>query len=246
MSEMSKQPGHLFEFGPFRLDRATRQLWRNSQEILLPPKLFETLSVLVENSGRVMDKDALLTTVWPDSFVEESSLAQNISLLRKVLSEGGDERTYIETIPRRGYRFTADVRLIQPEIDDILINRRTETRIVIEEEDSSDGTATTEAAPGQMHQSVSRANSLLKQFSFRRTRLAIALVVLAVTIAGALGIIQLVKHRTGRVPDFSKMRFTRLTTSGNTPLAALSPDGNYLAYVVADGPLRSLWIRQST
>src|SRR5262249_41013460 len=95
-------------------------------------------------------------------------------------------------------------------------------------------------------QSVSRANSLLKQFSFRRTRLAIALVVLAVTIAGALGIIQLVKHRTGRVPDFSKMRFTRLTTSGNTPLAALSPDGNYLAYVVADGPLRSLWIRQST
>ena len=99
-----------FEFGPFRLDLSERLLLRNGKAVPLAPKLFETLVILVENSGRILEKDELMNRLWPDSFVEESSLAQNIFQLRKTLEEGTSGRQYIETIPKRGYRFAASVR----------------------------------------------------------------------------------------------------------------------------------------
>jgi DNA-binding winged helix-turn-helix (wHTH) protein/tetratricopeptide (TPR) repeat protein len=102
----------LFEFGPFRLDLSERLLLRNGKVVPLAPKVFETLVILVEHSGRIMEKDELMKRLWPDSFVEESSLAQNIFQLRKALENGTSGRHYIETIPKRGYRFAADVREI--------------------------------------------------------------------------------------------------------------------------------------
>jgi TolB-like protein/Tfp pilus assembly protein PilF len=101
---------HLFEFGPFRIDRTERLLRRGSEVIPLTPKAIETLLVLAANGGRVVEKDELIRHVWPDTFVEEGSLARNISLLRKVLGGGPDDADYIETVPRRGYRFVAPVR----------------------------------------------------------------------------------------------------------------------------------------
>ena len=104
---------HLsFEFGPFRLDLSERLLLRDGKAVPLAPKLFETLVILVENSGRILEKEELMNRLWPDSFVEESSLAQNIFQLRKALEEGTSGRQYIETIPKRGYRFAASVREI--------------------------------------------------------------------------------------------------------------------------------------
>src|SRR5580704_14327548 len=100
---------HLFEFGPFRIDRTERLLRRGSDVIPLTPKAIETLLVLAANGGRVVEKDELIHHVWPDTFVEEGSLARNISLLRKVLGGGPDDADYIETVPRRGYRFVAPV-----------------------------------------------------------------------------------------------------------------------------------------
>ena len=76
----------------------------------MSPKVFETLLVLVENSGHVVGKDELYKQVWQDAFVEETNLTKNISILRKVLSEGDGERSFIETVPKRGYRFVAPVR----------------------------------------------------------------------------------------------------------------------------------------
>jgi DNA-binding winged helix-turn-helix (wHTH) protein/TolB-like protein/Flp pilus assembly protein TadD len=102
----------LYEFGPFRLDDAERTLSRDGRGVALSPKLFETLSALVERGGHVVSKDELIKKVWPDSFVEESSLSQNISLLRKALGESGQPAKYIETIPKRGYRFVAPVRVV--------------------------------------------------------------------------------------------------------------------------------------
>ena len=99
-----------FEFGPFRLDLTERLLLRNGKAVPLAPKVFETLVILVENSGRIMEKEGLIERLWPETFVEESSLAQNIFQLRKALDDGGSHRHYIETIPKRGYRFAADVR----------------------------------------------------------------------------------------------------------------------------------------
>src|SRR5947209_4691005 len=101
---------HLFEFGPFSLNVRERLLLRGEESISLSPKVFDTLVVLVENAGHVLTKDELLNKLWPDSFVEESSLTQNISMLRKALGEDTTNPRYIETIPKRGYRFIADVK----------------------------------------------------------------------------------------------------------------------------------------
>ena len=100
-----------FEFGPFQLDPSERMLARNGKALRLAPKVFETLAILVENSGHIVEKEDLIKRLWPDSFVEESSLAQNIFQLRKTLQDGPGRR-YIETVPKRGYRFSADVREI--------------------------------------------------------------------------------------------------------------------------------------
>src|SRR3954447_8502356 len=105
-----KQARRFYAFGDFRLDAGERVLLGGRGVVPLTPKAFDTLLVLVENSGHVLGKEELMRKVWPDSFVEENNLAQNISLLRKALGEEGGGRKYIETVPRRGYRFVADVR----------------------------------------------------------------------------------------------------------------------------------------
>lgn len=115
---MNRQHNHFYEFGAFRLDPSEHILLRDGQHVPLTPKVFETLLILVENNGHVVDKDELLRKVWPDSFVEETSLAKNVSVLRKVLSESDSEQLYIETIPKHGYRFIAQVREVEIESAD--------------------------------------------------------------------------------------------------------------------------------
>jgi len=101
-----------FEFGPFRIDTVERLLFRGKETIPLTPKVADTLLALLSNAGRIVEKDDLMKTIWPDSFVDEGGLARNISALRKALGDGAGEAQYIETIPRRGYRF---VGALQPE-----------------------------------------------------------------------------------------------------------------------------------
>ena len=106
---MPKQDGHFYEFGRFRLNTADRVLLREGQLVPLTPKVFDILLALVENGGRLLEKDDLMKRVWPDTFVEEGNLTQNISLLRKALGEGIAGQQFIETIPRRGYRFVSPI-----------------------------------------------------------------------------------------------------------------------------------------
>jgi TolB-like protein/DNA-binding winged helix-turn-helix (wHTH) protein/Tfp pilus assembly protein PilF len=103
----------FYEFGPFRLDRHARVLTRDGQIVPLTPKVLELLVALVDKQGQVVAKDQLIGTVWPDTFVEESNLTSNISILRKQLGEHPDGGEYIETIPKRGYRFLAAVHEVQ-------------------------------------------------------------------------------------------------------------------------------------
>jgi DNA-binding winged helix-turn-helix (wHTH) protein len=100
---------NLHRFGPFCLDLTEHVLLRDGQLVHLPPKAFLTLLVLVRNCGHVVEKDALLNELWPDQDVEESNLAQNIFILRRALGETTSSPTYIETVPRRGYRFVGAV-----------------------------------------------------------------------------------------------------------------------------------------
>jgi eukaryotic-like serine/threonine-protein kinase len=127
---MSNQGKELYEFGPFRLDPSKRVLLRENQPVPLQMKAFETLLVLVRNSEQVVLKDDLMKSVWPDTFVEESNLAQNIFVLRKTLGDTADHR-YIVTIPGRGYRFTEKVRVISEE--SLLVASHSQTRVVIEQ-----------------------------------------------------------------------------------------------------------------
>src|SRR5215469_7477656 len=101
----------VYEFGKFRLDTAERVIETDGRPLPLTPKAYEVLLVLVENRGRIVEKEDLMRRVWPDTFVEDSNLGFNISVLRKLLGEGngnGSSR-YIETVPKRGYRFVAEV-----------------------------------------------------------------------------------------------------------------------------------------
>jgi TolB-like protein/DNA-binding winged helix-turn-helix (wHTH) protein/Tfp pilus assembly protein PilF len=107
----SQETPRLYEFGPFRLDPTERKLLRGNEIVALTPKAFDTLLLLVRNSGHLLEKDELITMLWPDSFVEEGSLSNNIFLLRKAL---GEDPAFIETVPRRGYRFIGAVRQFPP------------------------------------------------------------------------------------------------------------------------------------
>src|SRR5215831_13325089 len=107
---MGLQTTRLFEFGSFRLDERERQLLHNGEPVPLTPKAFDTLVLLLENGGHAVEKDALMQRVWPDAFVEEATLAQNIRTLRKALGQCPSGNQYIETVPKHGYRFVGAVR----------------------------------------------------------------------------------------------------------------------------------------
>jgi TolB-like protein/DNA-binding winged helix-turn-helix (wHTH) protein/Tfp pilus assembly protein PilF len=109
---MSLQTKHIYEFGHFRLDAPEHLLLRDGETVPLTPKAFDLLLALVEGHGRLLEKEELLKKVWPDTFVEEANLASNISQLRKALGDGENGQRFIETIPKRGYRFVASVREI--------------------------------------------------------------------------------------------------------------------------------------
>ncbi|HEV8631868.1 MAG TPA: transcriptional regulator, partial [Thermoanaerobaculia bacterium] len=109
MKVSSTPAGGVYRFGPFRLDLGRQELLRGGEPVPLTPKAFDTLRVLVEADGAVVPKEELLALVWRDRFVEESVLSQNVYTLRKILAEGDEGRSYILTVPRRGYRLAVPV-----------------------------------------------------------------------------------------------------------------------------------------
>src|ERR1044072_3974954 len=105
---MSNKNGHHYEFGDFRLDPELPSLWRDEQLVPLPPKALEMLVLLVRQRDSIVSREELLETVWRDTFVEEGNINYTVSLLRKTLDKD-DKGRFIQTVPKRGYRFVADV-----------------------------------------------------------------------------------------------------------------------------------------
>jgi DNA-binding winged helix-turn-helix (wHTH) protein/TolB-like protein/Flp pilus assembly protein TadD len=145
---MGLQTPHVYEFGPFRLDASERLLTRDGRLVALTPKVFDTLLALVERGGHLVGKEELMRRLWPDSFVEESSLSQNIFLLRKALGEATSSQQYIETVPKRGYRFVADVREVRGSDAEIVSRQRPDTPIPIEGAEPSQAAGAAAAAEG--------------------------------------------------------------------------------------------------
>ena len=132
---MAAGPKVLYEFGPFRVDPEKHILLRGSQPVAITPKTFETLLILVRHSREVVSKDDLMNELWPDAFVEEANLSQNIFMLRKALGDRPEDRRYIVTLPGKGYRFVADVRTVNQAGEDVIVASRSRSHIVIEHTD---------------------------------------------------------------------------------------------------------------
>jgi DNA-binding winged helix-turn-helix (wHTH) protein/TolB-like protein/Flp pilus assembly protein TadD len=132
---MTKEPAHLYEFGPFRLEVKERLLLREGEPVPLTPRAFDVLAVLVREHGKLVTKDEFLKEIWPDSFVEETNLPQNVYLLRKAL--GDEEYTcpkFIETVTRHGYRFIAAVKEVTGGDAELILHQRTRAEIPIKQE----------------------------------------------------------------------------------------------------------------
>lgn len=133
---MKNQINQFYDFGSIRLDATNRLIYRDGAPLGVQPRVVETLLVLVKNANQIVDKDTLMEAVWRDAAVEEGGLKRNISLLRKAL---GDEGRFIETLPKRGYRFTSEVKERWEEapfyeIEEVVLQRRATLKITHEEE----------------------------------------------------------------------------------------------------------------
>ncbi len=126
-------PKVLYEFGPFRVDPDKQVLLREDQPVAISPKAFDTLLTLIRHSREVVSKDELMKALWPDSFVEEANLSQNIFILRKALGDTPENRRYIVTLPGRGYRFTAAVRTVVQEVETSAMEIQSRPRIAAEQ-----------------------------------------------------------------------------------------------------------------
>jgi TolB-like protein/DNA-binding winged helix-turn-helix (wHTH) protein/Flp pilus assembly protein TadD len=138
---MSENPTLFYEFGPFRLEEKERRLLRDGEEVTLSesgrterltPKAFDLLLLLIKQSGQMVGRDELMERIWPGTFVEDNRLSDNISTLRKFLGDRPRDPQFIETIPKHGYRFLADVREVRGET--IAILDHTKTYVVIKDE----------------------------------------------------------------------------------------------------------------
>jgi DNA-binding winged helix-turn-helix (wHTH) protein/TolB-like protein/Flp pilus assembly protein TadD len=178
-ASMRPENRQLYEFGPFRLDARKRRLSVDGEIVSLTPKAIETLLVLIERQGKLVEREELMNTVWADAFVEDSNLSVTISMLRKALGQGaeGEGSKYIETVPRLGYRFVADVREVTGEGPVIALEKRTQAQIVIEERSNDPEQPAT--IPSAERLSLPAAQLI----TFRAVALSVLLVGLIATLA---------------------------------------------------------------
>ena len=114
-AERASNPVRFYEFDRFRIDTKRRLLMRDGGPIAIKAKALDTLVLLVQHAGRLLEKEELMNRLWPDTAVEEANLTQNIFEVRKALGEVPGEQRFIATVARRGYRFVAEVRAIGDE-----------------------------------------------------------------------------------------------------------------------------------
>lgn len=234
----------IYEFGDFRIETDERLLKRNGEVIHLPPKVIDLLFVLVESGGRVLTKDALMQRVWADSFVEETNLTHNISLLRRVLGEKQSGEKFIETIPRRGYRFVAPVsRKQEDENLEIIARQRTVTNIVSEEEIETDNEPETKIAV-EAHSPTLSAPALNLPSVLSRKKTVVALVPLSILIIGGIvaGYFALQSRRISQNAPLTQQRLVS-TFAGSHTAASFSPNGERIAFINEADGVPQVWIK---
>ncbi len=260
-----------FSFGNFTLDLERRLLLRDGEPVPLTPKALDTLALLVRRSGHVVSKDELLDEIWADAFVEESTIAQNVFTLRKALGQNHTENQFIETVPKHGYRFIADVKAIydatnaRPEIG----QQRAAHNIIVSEKFSDAEAAdalskdarssrsenrdfafvniTPNAALGSPTAGFSDLHSAKQHTRFYIPAKLLAPLMLLLAVAVAVGLFRFaqINETAANFAALSPLaRTTQLTNTGQVLRAAVSPDGKYVAYIQSERGQESLWVRQ--
>ena len=231
-----------YEFGGFLLDTGERVLRRGDAAVPLTPKSTEVLLVLVERRGHLVEKADLMRQVWPDTAVEESNLTQNIYTLRKVLGDADRSGPFIETVPRRGYRFVAPVREVYECAGAVAPAEPAGLVPAAAESAAPDGSGVLDpaldvaSAPPNLEPS--------RHWRWRRYGFPWVLPALAVALVGT-GAVWLSPDRPSlaeRTPELAP-RLSRLTHVGTVVRAAISPDGRSLAYATSNGARESLWMK---
>jgi Tol biopolymer transport system component/DNA-binding winged helix-turn-helix (wHTH) protein len=239
---MSQQ--RFYDFDGYRLDVEDRVLLRDDEIIPLTQKAFDVLLILVERHGRVVTKEELLNEVWADTIVEEGSLAQNIYTLRKILGASSTGEDYIKTVPRRGYRFSATVTesgSAEHELPTVELFRQVELKKKKHGAEfpfdhqfvaavNPPAPPVTVDTPPKLDASRSDAARLSPKISPRKVALLAALLLLT----GLVG--WLIYRAVKPAAPFNQITLTNLTTTGNIQCVALTPDGKYAVYGIADKP----------
>lgn len=254
---MEKPNCRFYEFGDFRLDLQERVLLKDKEEIPLTGKVFDLLLYLVQNEGRTLEHDEILEAVWPDSFVEQANLKKGVSTLRKLLGEQPDESRYIKTIPRRGYRFVAEVKPVLEDVKVVVVATRRQYEEIIEEEIIEDDDETGEpkrinaisdnnfygraALPAANTQTIDAVTTKknIKVYLF-----AVA-ACLAVLVLSAAFIYRFAFASKQKPPSIENLTLSKLSNSGDVLFSHVTPDGHAVIYGTMDerGD-RALWVRR--
>ncbi len=215
---------HNFEFGEFVLDRREKVLFRNGAPVPVAPKVLQLLLVLIENHDHIVEKEKLMEEVWADSFVEESNLTYSIRQLRKVLGDDTHDPRFIETVPRRGYRFIA-VLVTNGIRNDFLLSDHSGMNVKGEKND------------------VSAEFEMLRPLAVKPVTKSDYMVWSSIAATLIFGLAAFFWLYTAKTPVGTSLKFERLTSNGKTKCAAVSPDGKFVVYVLEDEDRQSLWLK---
>lgn len=212
------QTNKIYEFANFRLDIREKLLLREGEPVPLTPKVFDTLQILVENAGRLLEKDELMEKIWQDRFVEESNLNSNIKMLRKALSDDVAKPQFIETVRLRGYRFVAEVREIT------------------HEDVSTNGILLPLSEPLENH------SANFPKFKKILPPIAVAIAIGVISLG-----FWVVGNKSAKISASvlsEPFASEKLSTNGKVLVAVISPDGKKVVYTNGIEGKQSVWIRQ--
>ena len=228
---MSNTDNNLRRFDGFCVDIVQRVLLFEGSPVLVPPKVFDTLLLLIENHGRIVTKRELMDSIWPDTFVEESNLAYNIGQLRKTLNDDARSPHYIETVARRGYRFIAPLEDAIP------------APLGVAQDVAADADLTKQGPDRNPSLPEYAPVSPSDHFTQRSVALAAVVVIAVFGVVSALWKLS-PEQSTDKSAAAQPLNIERITSTGDSYNPAISPDGKYAAYTRIIDRKYSIWLRQ--
>jgi Tol biopolymer transport system component/DNA-binding winged helix-turn-helix (wHTH) protein len=262
-----------YKFGLFVLDARERLLLRDGEVVHITPKAFETLLVLLDNHGHLVERRDLLDKIWPDINIEEKTLSQHIFTLRKILGASSNGQQYIQTISKRGYRFIHDVEVIseadtsyagdgdasaatlEPLTEEALPERHSQAdgngnasgELALVPDENIEPVRALAARPDRLDSPSAEPRSWIARYNHLRGSRVILVLIITLSIATlALTIKKFGGWEQSQVHGipFQNIKISNVTTIGKVWVTAVSPDGKYVAYVISDNGQFSLWVKQ--